>query len=76
LVENEYFSPDPSKPGEGTWQTFSSPLLQEWRNLGVTASETTLHAIGGWDGALLGVNQAYRAIYRLYLPSAMGIPGQ
>jgi len=76
LVENEYFSPDPSNPGEGTWQTFSSPLLQEWRNLGVTASETTLHAIGGWDGALLGVNQAYRAIYRLYLPSAMGIPGQ
>jgi hypothetical protein len=36
----------------------------------VAANETTLYAIGGWDGEYLGVNQAYQAIYRLYIPSA------
>jgi DNA-binding CsgD family transcriptional regulator len=74
LVENEYFSPLPSDPTAGAWSTFPSPLLQEWRNLGVAANETTLYAMGGWDGEYLGVNQAYQAIYRLYLPSALG-PG-
>jgi DNA-binding CsgD family transcriptional regulator/N-acetylneuraminic acid mutarotase len=75
LVENEYYSPLSSDPTKGTWLTFPSPLLQEWRNLGVVANETTLYAIGGWDGEYLGVNQAYQAIYRLYLPSALGQGG-
>jgi DNA-binding CsgD family transcriptional regulator/N-acetylneuraminic acid mutarotase len=75
LVENEYFSPDTLDPTQGTWRTFPSPLLKEWRNLGLVANNTTLHAIGGWDGTYLSVNQAYRALYRLYLPSAMGQGG-
>jgi N-acetylneuraminic acid mutarotase len=72
LVENEYFSPLPTDPTRGNWQTFPSPLLQEWRNLGVVANHTTLYAIGGWDGGYLAENRAYRAIYRLYLPSTIG----
>jgi DNA-binding CsgD family transcriptional regulator len=72
LVENEYFSPSPGDPAQGEWKTFSSPLLQEWRNLAVVANHTTLYAIGGWDGGYLAVNKAYRAIYRLYLPSTIG----
>jgi N-acetylneuraminic acid mutarotase len=75
LVENEYFSPLTSDPTQGTWWTFPSPLLQEWRNLGVAANETTLYAVGGWDGEYIGVNQAYQAIYRLYMPSALGQGG-
>jgi DNA-binding CsgD family transcriptional regulator/N-acetylneuraminic acid mutarotase len=70
LVENEYFS-----PAQGTWNTFPSPLLQEWRNLGVASTGTFLYAVGGWDGEFLGVNEAYRAIYRLYMPSTMGQGG-
>jgi len=70
LVENEYYS-----PATGTWNTFPSPLLQEWRNLGVAANGTYLYAVGGWDGGFLGVNQAYRAIYRLYMPSTLGQSG-
>jgi DNA-binding CsgD family transcriptional regulator len=76
LVENEYFTPDPVDPTQGTWETFPSPRLQEWRNLGVASSEMMLYAIGGWDGAYLSANQAYRAVYRLYLPSAMGQRGE
>jgi DNA-binding CsgD family transcriptional regulator len=71
LVENEFYSPD-----EGVWKTFPSPVLQEWRDLGIAVNETSLYAIGGWDGDLLGTNQAYRAIYRLYLPNAMGQRGR
>ncbi len=72
LVENEYLVP--GKAG-GTWKTFPSPLLHEWRNLGVAVSGTSIYAIGGWNGDFLGVNRAYRAIYRLYLPSAIGSSG-
>ena len=72
LVENEYFSPDAADPSQGTWRTFPSPLLQEWRNLGVASNGTFLYAIGGWDGDYTGINQAYRVLYRLYLPRAMG----
>jgi hypothetical protein len=35
-------------------------------------NETSFYAIGGWDGEFLGTNQAYRALYRLYLPGTMG----
>jgi N-acetylneuraminic acid mutarotase len=70
LVENEYYS-----PAQDQWKTFPSPLLNEWRNLGVAADGTMLYAIGGWDGAYLGVNQAYLALYQLYLPRTMRYGG-
>jgi hypothetical protein len=74
LVENEYYSPDAVDPSQGTWHTFPSPRLQEWRNLAVASDGSMLHAIGGWDGGYLSANHAYRALYRLYLPSTMGQP--
>jgi hypothetical protein len=66
LVENEYLTVSSDTPG---WQTFPSPLLQEWRNLGVAANGTFIYAVGGWDGDFMAVNQAYRALFRVYLPS-------
>lgn len=72
LVENELWTPDGADPAQGEWRTFPSPRLGEWRNLGVASSEMMLYAIGGWDGSYLGTTQAYRAVYRLFLPSAMG----
>jgi DNA-binding CsgD family transcriptional regulator len=74
LVENEYLSIS-DDPEQGAWHTFPSPLLQEWRNLGVAANGTSIYAIGGWDGGFLGANQAYRALFRLYLPNVPG-PGE
>lgn len=54
------------------WSTFESPLLGEWRTLGLSAistqSGTLLYAIGGWNGQYLGVVQAYAASYRVYVP--------
>jgi hypothetical protein len=67
LVENEYFS-----PAQGTWKTFPSPILQEWRDLGIGVNDSSIYAIGGWDGEFLSVNQAYRAVYRIYFPHSSG----
>jgi DNA-binding CsgD family transcriptional regulator/N-acetylneuraminic acid mutarotase len=72
LVENEYFVPGRPDPAAGEWKTFASPLLQEWRNMGVTSDGMFLYAIGGWDGEFLSINQVYRAVYRFYLPSTIG----
>jgi DNA-binding CsgD family transcriptional regulator len=68
LVENEILSVSDDAV-QGAWRTFPSPLLQEWRNMGVAANGTSIYAIGGWDGGFLGDNQTYRAIFRLYLPN-------
>jgi hypothetical protein len=68
LLGNEYYS-----PAQGVWKTFPSPILEEWRNLGVASNETYLYAIGGWSrDEYLSVNQAYRVLYRLFMPSATG----
>jgi hypothetical protein len=74
LVENEHLTLDASLGdlAPGAWRTFPSPLLQEWRNLGVAANGTFIYAIGGWDGEFLAVNQSYRALFRFYLPSTTG----
>jgi DNA-binding CsgD family transcriptional regulator/N-acetylneuraminic acid mutarotase len=72
LVENEYLSIPADPTQEAVWHTFPSPLLEEWRNLGVAANGTSIYAIGGWDGGFVGTNQAYRAVFRLYLPTAPG----
>jgi len=69
LVGNEYLTVSSETP---SWQTFPSPLLEEWRNLAVAANGTFIYAIGGWDGDFLAVNQAYRALFRVYLPSLEG----
>jgi len=54
------------------WSVFDSPIVGQWRALGLTAMTTrqgsVLYAIGGWNGRYLGVVQAYQATYRLYLP--------
>jgi DNA-binding CsgD family transcriptional regulator len=72
LVENEYLSVPVDPTQEAVWHTFPSPLLEEWRNLGVAAYGTSIYAIGGWDGGFVGTNQAYRALFRLFLPTAPG----
>lgn len=54
------------------WQPFASPVLGEWRTLGVATVEsslgTTLYALGGWTGDRTTMNQAYRALLNVYLP--------
>ncbi len=70
LAYNESYDPQSNR-----WQRFPSPILGQWRSLGLAAVEsamgTTLYAIGGWTGDRVAVNQAYRALLSVYLP---GLP--
>ena len=54
------------------WSGFESPIIGEWRALGLTAivarDGAFLYAIGGWNGRYLSVVQVYQATYRYYLP--------
>ncbi len=54
------------------WSTFESPLIEQWRTLGLSSvtlrDGTYLYAVGGWDGKHLGSAWAYQASFRIFLP--------
>jgi DNA-binding CsgD family transcriptional regulator len=54
------------------WQAFPTPVLGQWRTLGLVSVESslgaTLYAIGGWTGDRVAANQAFRALLNVYLP--------
>jgi len=55
-----------------TWAQVDTPLLGQWRNLGAALidnpSEAVVYAVGGWSGRYLSDNQAYTAVFRVFLP--------
>ena len=52
----------------GGWQTWETPLLGPWRNMGVVADQTTVYAMGGWREGILANVYRYQAVYRFMLP--------
>jgi DNA-binding CsgD family transcriptional regulator len=59
-------------PAADAWLTFSSPILGEWRTLGLSAIELPeggfLYAVGGWNGRYIGIVEAYQTFFRLFVP--------
>ncbi|MDY6875555.1 MAG: LuxR C-terminal-related transcriptional regulator [Chloroflexota bacterium] len=54
---------------DDTWNVIETPLTEEWRSPGTVALETTIYAIGGWNGDYLSLNQAYAALpFRIFIP--------
>jgi hypothetical protein len=61
---NERYNPD-----SDTWSVVETSLVEEWRSPGVVVFESTIHAIGGWSGDYLSLNQAYEPLpYRIFIP--------
>lgn len=57
-------------PQQKTWAVVETPLVGEWRNLGLVAWETTLFAIGGWSGDYLNRTYAFDALpFRVFIPA-------
>ena len=57
------------QPREDAWSVVSSPLVGEWRNLGVTTWESTLYAVGGWSGDYLNRTYALEVLpFRVFIP--------
>jgi len=58
---------------QDTWTDLNSPLLGQWRTLGATpihgGAETVIHVVGGWSDRYLSTNYAYKAVFRIFLPS-------
>ncbi len=54
--------------GTAAWSRIESPVLGEWRNVGVAAHAQSIYAVGGWSQGYLDVNAAYEAIIRQLLP--------
>lgn len=58
-------------PQTDTWTTFESPFDGRWRNLGLAAIDTTIYAVGGWDGQAeeyMDSVVSYQFLFQLFLP--------
>jgi DNA-binding CsgD family transcriptional regulator len=63
LAFNERFD-----PRLGTWTQIETPVKEEWQGLGAAFVTPSIHAIGGWSGGNLSVNEAYRALFQSLVP--------
>lgn len=54
-----------------SWDALETPIVGEWRGLGVVALETSLYAIGGWSGGYLGLTYEYQVFpFRIFIPAS------
>lgn len=57
-------------PQQKNWVVAETPLVGEWRNLGLTVWETSLFAVGGWSGDFLNRTYVFDALpFRVFIPA-------
>ncbi len=54
--------------GAERWEPWEMPVVGAWRNMAVVADDTTIYAIGGWNGDIGAELYRYQAVYRVMLP--------
>ena len=54
------------------WSRIGTPIVGQWRNLGLVALDNLVYAVGGWSGAYQSANEAYQALIRQLLPLGSG----
>lgn len=67
LSFNEQYS-----PRRDTWAILETPIVGEWRNIGLASSDTALYAVSGWDGRDF-LNRTYTLEvlpWRVFIPDA------
>ncbi len=55
-------------PSADLWTPFDSPILGEWRNLGVVAFGNKIYALGGKSGELVALVEEYQALFTVMIP--------
>jgi DNA-binding CsgD family transcriptional regulator/N-acetylneuraminic acid mutarotase len=58
-------------PTSDTWTTFETPFTDQWRNMGLTAIDTKIYAVGGWNGTerkFMDSVVSYQFLFQLFLP--------
>jgi hypothetical protein len=59
-------------PVDDVWSVLESPLVGEWRNLGLVSWETSLYAVGGWSGDYLNLTYKLEVLpFRVFIPVSM-----
>lgn len=53
---------------DDVWTEFEASPEAVGRNLGVAAVDVRIYIVGGWDGDYLARNQAFTALYQIFLP--------
>ena len=53
---------------DDVWTEVNAPPEARGRNLGVATMGTKIYIIGGWDGDYLARNEAFTALYQIFLP--------
>ncbi|NLT43220.1 MAG: hypothetical protein GXX93_11145 [Anaerolineae bacterium] len=54
--------------GAERWEPWEMPVVGAWRNMAVVSDDTTIYAIGGWNGQIGAELFRYQAVYRVMLP--------
>jgi len=57
---------------QNAWFSFEAPLRGPWQHLGLAGIDTKLYALGGYQSGILGINEEYQALYRIFLPASPG----
>ncbi|MBN1813323.1 MAG: hypothetical protein JXA14_15920 [Anaerolineae bacterium] len=56
-------------PADDAWSAIETPLIEEWRSPGVVVIEDAIHAVGGWSGDYLSLNQSYDPFpFHVFIP--------
>lgn len=62
-------------PASDAWTVIETPIVGEWRNLGLAVSETSLYAIGGWSGDYMNRVYTFEALpWRIFIPTTFSSP--
>mgnify|MGYP000201798521 CR=1 FL=1 len=62
-------------PSTNTWSVVQTPIVGEWRNLGLVARETSLYVVGGWSGDYLNRVYAIEVLpWRVFIPTTFFSP--
>jgi DNA-binding CsgD family transcriptional regulator/N-acetylneuraminic acid mutarotase len=62
-------------PATDIWTVIETPFTGQWRNLGLVTVDTSIYAIGGWNGdeeTYMDEVVSYQFIYQLFLPISSG----
>ncbi|MGC9395241.1 MAG: Kelch repeat-containing protein [Anaerolineae bacterium] len=62
-------------PSTNTWSVVQTPIVGEWRNLGLTTYDTSLYVVGGWSGDYLNRVYAIEVLpWRVFIPTTFFSP--
>ena len=62
-------------PASDAWTVIETPIVGEWRNLGVTVWDTSIYIVGGWSGDYINRVYATEVLpWRLFIPTTFFTP--